>query len=72
MSMTPETFNKVLQDLAPLGISHRNIADLFGYRSHATVYQWKQGKTKIPANVEAFLMSMWEWWQAFQGGKSGD
>lgn len=62
--MTPLELRAKLDALAPLGVSQRNIAEIFGYASHATVYQWLTGKTKIPQDKADFINNLHSWWTA--------
>lgn len=52
-----------LADLKSLGVSHGNIAQWFGYKSKATVYQWLTGATKIPQAEAKFLRDLRQWWE---------
>lgn len=56
--MTPERLQQVLQDLAPLGLSQRRLAALFGYRSPSTVLQWLDGRVQIPQRVADWLEAL--------------
>ena len=61
--MNREELRETLTELRAIGLSQRNIADLFGYGSHSTIYQWQTGATTIPDDVARFLRSLRQWWR---------
>ena len=61
--MKSDELRETLTELRTLGLSQRNIADLFGYGSHSTIYQWLNGATTVPDDVARFLRSLRQWWK---------
>lgn len=64
--MTPERFREVLADLAPLGLSLRGLAAMWGRPSHTTAFQWRDGRTAVPSEVAGWLEELHRWWRENQ------
>lgn len=62
--MTPATLASILQDLQPLGLSVRRLAELFGYASENSVRQWLGGAGHVPPDVAAWLEALHAWSEA--------
>ncbi len=59
--MTPSDFRTTLATLAPLGLTARRLAALWGYKSEVSIRQMKSGRQRVPEPLAAWLRSLEKW-----------
>lgn len=59
--MTPHQLRATLATLAPLGLTARRLAALWGYRSETSVRQMLAGEQRVPDALAAWLREFEAW-----------
>ena len=59
--MTPADLRQTLATLAPLGLTARRLAALWGYRSETSVRQMLAGEQRVPPALAAWLRAFEDW-----------
>ena len=59
--MTPSDLRATLATLAPLGLTARRLAALWGYRSETSVRQMLAGEQRIPPDKARWLRNLEKW-----------
>ena len=59
--MTPADLRTTLATLAPLGLTARRLAALWGYKSEVSIRQMKSGRQRIPPDKARWLRSLEKW-----------
>ena len=62
--MTPADLRSTLATLAPLGLTARRLAALWGYRSDNSVHKWLRGESPVPPHIASWLRQAEAWWEA--------
>ena len=59
--MTPTDLRATLATLAPLGLTARRLAALWGYKSEVSIRQMKSGRQRVPDPLAAWLRALVAW-----------
>lgn len=61
--MTHTQLSALLADLAPLGLTQRGLAALFGYASKTSIRRMLAGEQPIPDHLAAWVRGLHRWWE---------